>query len=152
MKAYVYSNILGGTPTSKLFQNVREKESLAYYAKAQYMKHIRAIYIFSGIHISNVEKATDVIRKQIEDIKQGNITEEEFRTAKANLILGYKEITDSRKAYARHILSNSIIYKDIIDIKTLITEIEGISLEDIIDFSSKVEEKTLYLLGGVLDE
>ncbi|MDD2627409.1 MAG: insulinase family protein [Clostridia bacterium] len=152
MKAYVYSNILGGTPSSKLFQNVREKESLAYYAKAEYIKHINAIYVFSGIHISNVEKATEVIRKQIDDIKQGKITEEEFSTAKANLILGYKEITDNRKAYSRHILSNSLIYKNIVDTKKQIAEIESISLADIISLADKVEEKTLYLLGGMLDE
>ncbi len=80
--AIVYNAILGGTATSKMFQIVREKYSLAYTAGSSYLRHKNTIFIRCGIEIKNYEKALDIIKEQIEDMKKGNFTEENIENAK----------------------------------------------------------------------
>jgi predicted Zn-dependent peptidase len=65
----MFSGILGGGPHSKLFQNVREKASLAYYAYSRLEKFKGIVMIGSGIEIENYDKAYEIIIDQIEDIK-----------------------------------------------------------------------------------
>ena len=67
--ALVYNTILGGGANSKLFQNVREKASLAYTAGSNYVRPINNIYVRCGIEIKNYEKALEITKQQIEDIK-----------------------------------------------------------------------------------
>ena len=74
--ASVYNAILGGGANSKLFQNVREKASLAYSAGSLYIKNKNSIVIRSGIEKKNYEKALEIIEKQIDDMKQGNFGKE----------------------------------------------------------------------------
>ena len=77
--AVVYNSILGGSATSKMFQIVREKHSLAYTAASSYVRHKNCIFIKCGIEIDNYKKALDLIREQIEDMKKGNFTEEDIK-------------------------------------------------------------------------
>ncbi len=58
----MYSTILGGSAMSKLFQNVREKESLAYSIGSLYLKQKNNIIIKAGIEIENYEKAVNLIK------------------------------------------------------------------------------------------
>ena len=148
----VYNSILGTTPASKLFQNVREKESLAYFAKSQYNKYINAIYIYSGINLSNVEKATSVISKQLEDMKNGNISDEEINTAKKNIILTYKALTDSKAALARTIHANSVYSEEGLNIEKFINDVEKVTIADVVNVAKDIEINTIYLLGGKIDE
>lgn len=148
----VYNSILGGTPASKLFQNVREKESLAYFAKSQYNKYINAIYIYSGINLCNVEKATLVINKQLEDLKNGNITDEEIDTAKKNIVLIYKALSDSKVSLGRTMLANSLYYSEEFDIDNFVKEVEKVTIEDVVNVAKDIEVNTIYLLGGKIDE
>ena len=69
----LYNAILGTTPSSKLFQNVREKESLAYTVRSRYYRFKDIIVIFAGINKENYNKAVEVINEQIDAIKNGDI-------------------------------------------------------------------------------
>ena len=148
----VYNSILGGTPASKLFQNVREKESLAYFAKSQYNRYINGIYIYSGINLSNVEKAKKVINEQLKDLKEGNITEEEIDTAKKNIILTYKAIRDNKVLYNRLVLANSIKYNKLLDLDDFINKINNVEISDVVKVAQDIDVNTVYLLGGKIDE
>ena len=66
---------------SKLFQNVREKEGLAYYVFSRLEKFKGLMVISSGIEIENKDKTIEIINKQLEDIAKGNITEYEYEAA-----------------------------------------------------------------------
>ena len=81
-----YNTILGGGANSKMFQNVREKASLAYTVGSNYLKRKQNIIIRAGIEIQNYEKALEIIEKQLEDMKDGNFTDEDIQNAK-NLII-----------------------------------------------------------------
>lgn len=67
--ASVYNAILGGGANSRLFQNVREKESLAYTAGSSYLKPKNMIFIRCGIEIQNYNKALETIKVQLDDLK-----------------------------------------------------------------------------------
>ena len=83
--AMVYNTILGVGANSKLFQNVREKASLAYTCGSNYIKRKQNIMVRAGIEIENYEKAVELINEQLEDMKKGNFTQEDIESAK-NLI------------------------------------------------------------------
>ena len=81
----VYNTILGVGANSKLFQNVREKASLAYSCSSSYIKRKQIIMARAGIEIENYEKAVEIIKQQLEDMKNGEFTDEDIKSAK-NLI------------------------------------------------------------------
>lgn len=74
--------VLGGTATSKLFTNVREKHSLAYYAASKMQFHFSYFEIYTGIEAKNFELAKKVIFEQISDLRSDVISEEELTTVK----------------------------------------------------------------------
>lgn len=149
----VYNAILGTTPSSKLFQNVREKESLAYTVRSRYYRFKDIIVIYAGINKENYEKALDVIKIQLEDIKNGNITDIEFKSARDSLLADLLEWKDSKVAMAKMKLSNLIAFKDAdISIDQMREEIKNVKIEDVINISKKIEVEKVFLLGGEIDE
>jgi predicted Zn-dependent peptidase len=92
----VYNGILGGGTHSKLFQNVREKASLAYYAFSRLEKTKGLMLISSGIDFDDKNKAIDIIKQQLEDIKKwGKISDYEFDSTIKSLTNSYKEAADN---------------------------------------------------------
>ena len=149
----VYNAILGTTPSSKLFQNVREKESLAYTVRSRYYRFKDIIVIYAGINKENYKKALDVIKIQLEDMKNGNITDIEFKSARDSLLADLIEWKDSKVAMAKMKLSNLIAFKDAdISIDQMREEIKNVKIEDIINISKKIEVEKVFLLGGEIDE
>ena len=151
-KAMVYAQVLGGSPASKLFQNVREKESLAYFAKAMYNRQKEAIYLFSGIAPQNYDKAKKVMLNQLEEIKNGNVTDIELNAAKQNIIFGYNDARDSKYEYAKIILANEMYFKNQVEIDEIIEKIRSVTLSDVIDIANKVKVEQVFLLGGIENE
>ena len=149
----VYNAILGTTPSSKLFQNVREKESLAYTVRSRYYRFKDIIVIYAGINKENYEKALDVIKIQLEDMKNGNITDIEFKSARDSLLADLIEWKDSKVAMAKMKISNLIAFKDAdISIDQMREEIKNVKIEDVINVAKKIEIEKVFLLGGEIDE
>ncbi len=141
----VYNNILGGSANSKIFQNVREKASLAYSAGSSYFKYKNNIFINCGIEISNYEKAVELIKAQIEDMKNNNFTNEELENAKNSIIATIKIIDDEQDTliiyyFGQELSNNKITIED------YIKKIEEIKREDILNIANKVEITTIYFL------
>ena len=86
--------VLGGTPHSKLFANVREKMSLCYYCSSRYDSNKGILLIESGVEESNLEKAREAILQQLEEIRSGNVTEEEITSAKLSACNGLRTVED----------------------------------------------------------
>ena len=144
----VYNSIMGGTPASKLFQNVREKESLAYFAKSMYNRFKNAIYMYAGVDPKNNKKAEEVMIKQVELLKNGEITEIEFKAAKQNLLSAYREMNDSKVAIIRNALNNEIYFGKEISMEECINQIEKVAIQDVINIANKMEITNVFLLGG----
>ena len=145
--ATVYNAILGGTPTSKLFQNVREKASLAYTASSSYLKHKNNIFIRCGIEIQNYEKAVEIIKQQLEEIRNGNFTDDEINSAKTNIIATIKSIPDEQDTEITYYFG-----QELSEIKMNFEEYENnvnlVTKQNIIDFANKIKINTIYFLRG----
>lgn len=149
----LYNAILGTTPSSKLFQNVREKESLAYTVRSRFYRFKNMLIIYAGINKENYSKALEVIKEQVESIKDGKITDEEFISAKDSLIADLNEWKDSKIAMAKMVFSNIIAYNDSnITIDQMIENIKKVTLEDVIKVSNKVKLEKIFYLGGNTNE
>jgi len=145
----LYNAILGVTPSSKLFQNVREKESLAYTVRSRYYRFKNILVIFAGINRENYEKAVLVIKEQLEDMRQGKITDDEFTSAKDSLLADLLEWNDSKIAMEKMKLSNLIAFKDEnITIEMMRNKIKDISMSDVIEVANKVQLEKIFILGG----
>lgn len=94
----VYNSILGGGPHSKLFQNVREKMGLAYYAFSRIEKTKGLLLISCGIDFDKYERTMEVIREQLRDIVTGEISDYEFDSAIKSIINTLKETADNPSA------------------------------------------------------
>ena len=148
-KALVYNSLLGGTPASKLFQNVREKESLAYFAKSTYNRHKQAIYMFAGVDPIKQNKAKEVMLEQLEMLKRGDVSDVEFNAAKQSIMSAYIETKDSKAQLARQMLNNEVYFNDQISIEEMVKEINEVTLEDVIDIANKVKVTNVFILGGI---
>ena len=87
--------MLGGTPFSKLFSNVREKLSLCYYCSSVYSDIKGTLAVSSGVAKENIQKAEQAILEQIEAVKNGEFTQEELENAEIYLCTGFKSNNDS---------------------------------------------------------
>ena len=94
----LYNALLGGGANSKLFQNVREKASLAYTAGSTYKRQKNVIFIRCGIEIANYEKALNTIKEQLEELKQGKFTDQDIENSKKLIIESIKAITSEQDA------------------------------------------------------
>ncbi|GIO29933.1 MULTISPECIES: EF-P 5-aminopentanol modification-associated protein YfmF [Paenibacillus] len=149
--ALMYNGILGGYPHSKLFMNVREKASLAYYASSRYDGHKGIGTIQSGIEIQNYEKALEIIKKQLEEMRAGNITDLEMSQTKAmirNLLL---EIDDSAFEMIAYDFNRQFSGKDR-QRAELLQQVEAIRIEDVKAAADTFELDTIYFLKGQKEE
>ena len=143
--AIVYNSILGGSATSKMLQIVREKHSLAYTAASSYLRHKNSIFIRCGIEIDNYQKTLNLIKEQIEDMKNGNFTEENIENGKKGIISMIKSIPDEQDTGITYYLGQELSeYK--MTFEEYEKEIEAVTKEEIIDFAKKVSINTIYFL------
>lgn len=96
--ATVFCDLYGGSPTSKLFQNVREKLSLCYYCAARYNRSKGIMLVDSGVSEDNAEKAKSEILAQLERVKAGGVTDEELAASKISLIDTARSVLDSQSS------------------------------------------------------
>jgi len=146
-KMQIFNGIFGGYAHSKLFMNVREKESLAYYASSSYHSQYGLVYVVSGIEPSNEKKATDVIKEQLEAMKNGEITELELTQTKAMLVNQLKETLD----LARGQIEIYDQYKDLgetFSVDTWKERWNNVTKEDVQKMASQIELEAIYFLCG----
>src|SRR5690625_700280 len=142
---HVFNGLLGGFPNSKLFLNVREKHSLAYYAASRIESHHGLLFVFSGIEVSNYEKAQTIIAEQFAEMKAGHFTEQEVAETKGLIISELKETMDSPYGMIE------LLYQQVVGNKEFppdlfIERIQQVTREDVINVAKKIELDTVYLL------
>lgn len=93
------SSIYGETPVSKLFMNVREKMSLCYYCACRTVFAKGALMVDSGVERENIEKAKAEILHQLDEIRNGNITDEEIESALLSLDNAHTQVGDTPSSY-----------------------------------------------------
>ncbi|NLJ40545.1 MAG: insulinase family protein [Clostridiales bacterium] len=141
----LYTSILGGGPHSKLFMNVREKHSLAYYAFAKMDKYKGILILGSGLDTNNYRQALDIIMQQCKDISMGKITEAEF-TASINAIMtSVRGINDDPEGLVDYYLGN-VVTGAKYSLEDFIEEIQKVKPENVVEVSKHIKTDLIYLL------
>lgn len=141
----MYNMVLGGGANSKLFQNVREKESLAYSAGSIYIRRKNSIFIKTGIELKNYEKALSVIKEQIEEMKKGNITDDEIEAGRELVLATLRMIKESQEDTISFCFDQSL-FKENLTIDEYLSNLEKITKEQIVEVANKVNINTIYFL------
>ncbi|MEK4461148.1 MULTISPECIES: pitrilysin family protein [Paenibacillus] len=145
--ALMYNGILGGYPHSKLFVNVREKASLAYYASSRYDGHKGIGTIQSGIETQNYNKAVEIIEKQLEEMKAGNISDLELSQTKAMIRNQLSEIPDSAFEMISYDFNRQLSGKER-TADQLLEEVEQIGAGEVKAAAETFQLDTIYFLTG----
>ena len=90
----VASAIYGGTASSRLFKNVREKQSLCYYCAAAYNGFSGSMRVDSGVEHQNCDKVIEAVQKELSDLISGEITQQEIRETKLVLLNSLDAVHD----------------------------------------------------------
>ena len=141
----MYNTILGGGANSKLFQNVREKASLAYSASSSYIRRQNTILIRTGIEIENYDKALEIIKKQLQEMKDGNISDDEFNAAKELIISSVNLIPESAEDMIAYYFDQRI-FGDDLNITEYEEKLKNVTKEQVIEVAQKVSIDTIYFL------
>lgn len=142
----LFSNILGGGPNSKLFKNVREKESLCYYIFSKVDKFKSIMLVSSGVEFENFEKTKELVKKEVKSLIEGNFTEDDIEIAKKSVITSIKSLTDTPNMLMDFMYSQ-ILSNSLDTIENIIKKIEAVSKESIIEAGKKFELDTIYFLN-----
>ena len=145
--ALVYNSILGDGANSMLFQNVREKASLAYSTKSKYIRQKANIFIRCGIDVENYDKALNLIKEQVSNIAEGKFTDEDIQNAKCYLIAGIKSIPEEQDSEIIFYIGAEIS-KTEESLDYYIDNIQKVTREDIIEFAKQIQYNTIYFLNN----
>ena len=143
----VANAVFGGGAQSKLFNNVREKLSLAYYAGSMLDKYKGMLLVNAGIEFENFQKAYDETLVQLEETKKGNITDLEIESSKRFIINSLVSTYDDQMALISFYL-NQKAGQTSFDIEDCIERIKTVTKEDVAKIMEKVHLDTVYFLAG----
>lgn len=143
----VMTDIFGGGPYSRLFLNVREKMSLCYYCGARLLREKGIIFIQSGIEEENYEKALSEIFNQIDVMKNGEFTDEDFDSSIKALADAFKGVEDSPVAVCTF-YSSQVFDNEIVSGKEYAEKICAVTREQVTECAKRVSIDSVYLLAG----
>ena len=145
--AVVMNGILGGTPLSKLFVNVREKESLAYYASSRYHSFSGMVSIQTGIQNTNYVRAKQLINEQIEAVQAGDFSDQLLQEVKDSLINQYQASLDVAGTVAERRLMSGLIPRPEHD---PVAQIEAVTTTQVVRVAAAMKLQAIYYLNGDL--
>ncbi|WP_102271396.1 EF-P 5-aminopentanol modification-associated protein YfmF [Cytobacillus massiliigabonensis] len=143
----VFNGIFGGFSHSKLFINVREKASLAYYVTSRLESHKGLMMVMSGIDNKNYDQAIRIINEQMDAMKKGEFSEEEIVQTKAVIKNQLLETVDTSRGMVE-ILYHNVVSKKEISLDEWMEKMDLVTKEDIIAVANKIKLDTVYFLTG----
>lgn len=141
----VFNSIFGSGAHSKLFNNVREKLSLCYYAYSRIDSYTGTMCVDSGVEFKNFKLAYDEILTQLEGVKKGDFSDEETEISKKAIINSLNSMKDNPSSLENYRL-NGLLAGKITDIEDYIKAVKNVTREDIIKVANKVKLHTAYYL------
>ena len=144
-RVILYNTILGDSANSKLFQNVREKAHLAYTTRSTYIRPKNIIFVRAGIEIDNYQKALDIIKEQLEDMKNGNFTDDEINNAKNYLYSSINSIEEEQDTEITYYFGQELS-QAFYSPEEYKKNIELVNKEQIINIANNISINTIYFL------
>lgn len=146
----VCNAVYGGTPTAKLFMNVREKLSLCYFASSMVNKYKGIMVVCSGVEFANFQVAKAEILAQLDKMRAGDFTDEELRAGRQALSSGYRALLDSQGQIEDFWFSQAVAGAEETP-EELCARVEGVAREQVTACAQKLALDTVYYLTGKED-
>ena len=140
---YIFGN---GGLTCKLYQKIREENSLCYNISSMYMKYDKLLVIHVSLDDKNTKKASSLIKKSLKDMINGDFTEEDLEDAKMNLIMSLDMISDNNISILNNYVFN--YFDHLPQISERKEKIKKVTKEDVINVARKLKLNTVYTLEG----
>jgi predicted Zn-dependent peptidase len=144
----VFNALYGGSITSKLFLNVRERLSLCYYASSMIDKHKGIMIVASGVDFAKFETALDEILLQLENVKNGDISDWEMTSAKRAVITAIKSTMD-RPSGLEELYFDSLISSVPYDPDELCSKVEAITQGQVTQAAKDIKPDLVYFLNSL---
>jgi predicted Zn-dependent peptidase len=144
----VFNGVYGGFSHSKLFINVREKASLAYYAASRVESHKGLLMVMSGIDNSNFDQAVSIIKEQMEAMKNGDFSDDDLIQTKAVIKNQLLETLDTARGMVE-ILYHNVVAGQAIQLDEWLERIDQVTKEDVVKVANKIQLDTIYFLTGM---
>ena len=143
----MFNAVYGGSPTSRLFLNVRERLTLCYYAGSAVDLHKGILTVGSGIDFDKYEAAKDEILAQLDAVRRGEISDAELDAAKKYAANGMRTLADTPAALESFYLSQAVMGTDAspMDMAALIEEVDAGQVAEI---ARGVELDAVFFLKG----
>ena len=101
--------VLGGTPSSLLFRNVREKLSLCYYCSSAYDRMKGLLLVQSGVDEANAARTEKEILRQVEALANGEFTDDDLEAARRCVTQSFESVSDSQSALAAWYVTQTLL-------------------------------------------
>lgn len=143
----MFSSILGGGASSKLFRNVREKESLCYYIFSRIEKYKGIMMVSSGIDPDNRERVLELIENDFARVQRGEFSEEDVRIARNAMINSLRSVADFPNSFMNFYYAQRLSGRSY-DPEGSIKRIEAVTREEIVEAGAGIELDTVFFLSG----
>ena len=144
----VLNGLLGGFAHSKLFVNVREKESLAYTISSSFDIFSGLMRIYAGIDRANRIKTVALINRQILDLKRGHFTDEELEQTKNMLKNSILLAQDRQNTLIERAYMTSVLGKKFLSLEAWLKALENVSKADLIEAAQQLKLQAIYFMEG----
>lgn len=141
------NTVFGSGMTSKLFANVREKLSLCYSVGSAYYGGKGIIAVAAGIDAANQEKTRDEILRQLEECRQGQITDQELEAARQTLLSSLRSVHDSPGAIESYYATARLSGMDM-DPICYMEQLSRVTVRQVVEAANTVSLHTQYVLKG----
>lgn len=149
-KMQVANGVFGAFAHSKLFINVREKESMAYYASSSFASHYGLVYVMAGIDAELEEKAVKLIGEQLTAMQNGEITDLELDQTKALLRNSITSTFDSARGQIE-VYDQFKALNENFEAEQLILAWDAVTKDDVQEMAKNIQLEIVYLLSGKED-
>lgn len=141
----VLNQMFGGSPSSYLFRNIREKQSLAYQIGSQIDVRNGYMFVMGGVDPENINKAEAGILEELDRFKNGDFEDEFLNEIKDMMRVNRKEVKDKPKGLITLEYNRLLKSKDE---PSWEEQLDRIDRETIIEISRTIELDTVYVLSG----
>lgn len=141
----VFNMMFGGDPSSVLFNEVREKQSLAYSIHSQIDGKNGYLFVLSGVSSDKYEIAKETVMSEFDKIANGEFSEEKLELAK-KVIISHRYESEDRPKSIIEIMHNQILLDHPQTKEDFITEITNVNRQDIMTVAKEAYLDTVYVL------
>lgn len=153
----ILNNVLGGSMSSVLFQKIREERGLAYSTFSYQTSYSTTgmFSIYAGTSKEHVEEVCSIIKREIANIKQNGISEEEFEKSIEQLSGNFILSLESTSSIMNNLGKNLLLRNEIVSEDEIIKRLRAVTMEDvknIIDIVFDDDKMTCVFVGNVENE